>query len=94
MAIGVRQEPANVPATQMDKRIVYMLMLLLVTFFWGITFPVVKLAIEYTSPDAFLALRFLFATAMMAVLVRKGGGFLNRTNVISGMIAGFMLFLG
>ncbi len=78
----------------MDRKIFYMGMLLLVTFFWGVTFPVVKVALGYIGPGPFLALRFLAATIMMAFFVRRGKGFLSTTNIKHGMVAGFLLFIG
>lgn len=71
-----------------------MLLLLLVTFFWGVTFPIIKEALVYITADAFLAFRFLIATAAMAVFLRKGSGITGRKNIITGIIAGFLLFLG
>ncbi|MCL4307328.1 MAG: DMT family transporter [Candidatus Thermoplasmatota archaeon] len=78
----------------MEKKLFYMLMLLLVTFFWGVTFPIIKTALQYISADAFLAFRFLVATALMGILVRKGGDFWKRRNIVTGFTAGFLLFLG
>ncbi len=69
-------------------------MLLLVTFFWGVTFPVVKFALQFSSPDTFLALRFLIASAVMGLFLRRGRKNLNRNTVLHGIIAGFLLFLG
>ncbi len=78
----------------MDRKIIYMGLLLLVTFFWGVTFPVIKLALTYIGPGPFLALRFLAATIMMAVLLRRGRGALDPVNIKHGIVAGFLLFLG
>lgn len=78
----------------MDRKILYMGLLLLVTFFWGVTFPVVKDALKFMGPGPFLALRFLAATIMMAFLLRKGRGLLSPVNIKHGFIAGFLLFLG
>jgi drug/metabolite transporter (DMT)-like permease len=78
----------------MEKKLFYMFMLLLVTFFWGVTFPIIKTALQYVSADAFLAFRFLIATALMGILVRKGGDFRKRRNILTGFTAGFLLFLG
>lgn len=72
----------------------YMGLLLLVTFFWGVTFPVIKVALEYIGPGPFLALRFLAASIMLAFFLRKGTGFLSPANIKHGLIAGFLLFLG
>ena len=78
----------------MEKRLFYMGMLLLVTFFWGVTFPVVKFALQFSSPDTFLALRFLIASAVMGLFLRSGRKNLNRNTVLHGIMAGFLLFLG
>ncbi len=78
----------------MDKRTFYMIMLLVVTFFWGVTFPIIKDALVYVSPDAFLAFRFLIASGIMAVMARKGGLLAKKNTIITGLIAGFLLFLG
>lgn len=78
----------------MEKRLFYMGMLLLVTFFWGVTFPVVKFALQFSSPDTFLALRFLIASAVMGLFLRRGRKNLNRNTVLHGIMAGFLLFLG
>lgn len=78
----------------MDRKIFFMGMLLLVTFFWGVTFPVIKVALEYIGPGPFLTLRFLAATIMMAFFLRHGTGFLDRRNIRHGLTAGFLLFIG
>ncbi|MCL5990379.1 MAG: EamA family transporter, partial [Candidatus Thermoplasmatota archaeon] len=44
-------------------------MLLIVTFFWGVTFPIIKVALDYISPAPFLAIRFALASAMMLIFV-------------------------
>ncbi|MEM0158146.1 MAG: DMT family transporter [Thermoplasmataceae archaeon] len=78
----------------MDKRNFYMGMLILVTFFWGVTFPVVKEALQYIGPSPFLALRFLIATAMTVVFLRKSRNIFSWFNIKHGFIAGSLLFIG
>lgn len=78
----------------MERKIFYMGLLLLVTFFWGVTFPVVQLALKYIGPGPFLTLRFLAATIMMGFLLKRGVVLFTRDNVKHGLIAGFLLFLG
>lgn len=78
----------------MDRKFVYMGLLLMVTFFWGVTFPVIKVALGYIGPGPFLALRFLVATVLISFFLKRGTGFLSPTNIKHGMIAGFLLFLG
>jgi len=72
----------------------YLGLLLLVTFFWGLTFPLIKNTLEFVSPMVFLALRFGLSTAFLVpFLIRKKGIFVRR-NVIQGSIAGILLFFG
>lgn len=78
----------------LERRTIYMGMLLLVTFFWGLTFPIVKFALSFSAPDTFLAIRFLVASAVMAVFLRKGRNAFSLKNVKHGAIAGFLLFIG
>lgn len=72
----------------------YLLLLLLVTFFWGVTFPLIKVSLQYIGPVDFLALRFSVSAAIMLpfVLLRKGGN--TRLTVRYGFIAGLLLFAG
>ena len=78
----------------MDRKILYMGLLLVVTFFWGVTFPINKIALQYISPAPFLALRFFFASFIMAIFLRKGRGFRSPDNIKHGLIAGILLFAG
>lgn len=72
----------------------YLLLLLLVTFFWGITFPLIKVSLQYIGPVDFLALRFFVSAAIMLpfVLVRKMENI--RLTAKYSFIAGLLLFLG
>jgi drug/metabolite transporter (DMT)-like permease len=50
-------------------------LLLLVTFFWGVTFPVVKAAVAEVGVPVFLAQRFLLSTLLLvpiALVHRRG----------------------
>ncbi len=55
---------------------------------WGATFPVMKLALNDASPLAFMALRFLLASALLALMVRK------LIYCRKGVILGALVFLG
>lgn len=78
----------------MQRKLFFIIMLLIVTFFWGVTFPIIKVALVYISPAPFLALRFGFASAMMLIFVKKSHNLLKINNIKYGLIAGFLLFLG
>lgn len=72
----------------------YLLLLLLVTFFWGITFPIIWNALQYIGPVDFLALRFAVAAAIMVPFtIRRKVGNLKLT-IRYSFWAGLLLFLG
>jgi drug/metabolite transporter (DMT)-like permease len=52
----------------MDKKNVFLMLLVLGTAFWGISFSVTKLAIGHASSSTFLFYRFLTATAVLSVI--------------------------
>jgi drug/metabolite transporter (DMT)-like permease len=56
----------------MSKNLYYSIFLLVVTFFWGVTFPIIKVSLEYISPLPFLALSFsVSATISLPFVIRK-----------------------
>jgi drug/metabolite transporter (DMT)-like permease len=68
--------------------------LILVTAVWGVTFVQVKDAVELYPLLAFLALRYLIATAALApVAVRRLGGF-GREGLVAGAVLGGLVALG
>ena len=72
----------------------YMGLLLLVTFFWGLTFPLIKNTLDFVSPLIFLALRFGLSTVFLVPFLIKKKGIFGRRNMIQGFIAGILLFFG
>lgn len=77
-----------------NQKILYMGLILLVTFFWGVTFPLIKIALEYISPVVFLALRFSVSALMLVPFIFKSGKLLERRTARIGITAGIFLFLG
>ncbi|ADC66068.1 protein of unknown function DUF6 transmembrane [Ferroglobus placidus DSM 10642] len=61
--------------------------LLLVALIWGATFPVVKLALNFISPFAFNAIRFVFTSLLFLP-------FLKRREASAGVKIGVASFLG
>jgi drug/metabolite transporter (DMT)-like permease len=51
-----------------EKRTIFLLLLVLGTAFWGISFSVTKLAIQDYSPSTFLFYRFLAATLVLSLI--------------------------
>ena len=78
----------------MSKNLYYSIFLLLITFFWGVTFPLIKVSLEYISPLPFLALRFSVSTIIILPFVMKKRQFRDRKAMIYGFWAGFYLMLG
>ncbi len=67
--------------------------LLVVTFIWGVTFPVIKEVFLYLSPTVFLSFRFLITVAIMAPFIFRSLKKLKRSQINYGIIAGVFLFL-
>src|SRR5579883_1015411 len=70
------------------------LLLLLMAFFWGATFVLVKNALRQVSPLLFNSVRMAIATiALVAIFHRKLRG-ISRSAVMGGMLLGVFLWLG
>ena len=68
------------------------MLLLTTTFFWGVTFTVVKQAIESVDVFVFLAQRFLLASALIFPIGLYKGREFNAAVLLKGMIMGVLLF--
>jgi drug/metabolite transporter (DMT)-like permease len=65
-----------------------------VTAIWGLTFPVVKDAIEEIPPYEFLAIRFVIAALALALLFPRSVGRLRGRALVAGAAAGAALGAG
>ncbi|MFQ6031479.1 MAG: DMT family transporter [Candidatus Zixiibacteriota bacterium] len=70
------------------------LALLLLSFFWGITFPLVKIALDFCSPFLFLTIRFVLGTLAIWVIYSKKISLIDKMTLKAGIIIGIFLFLG
>ena len=77
-----------------SSKILYMGLLLLVTFFWGVTFPLIKDALVFITPVLFLSLRFFLSALLMIPLLVKKKNIASRENIKFGFLAGALLFIG
>ena len=71
-----------------------LLALIAVTAVWGFTFVQVKDAVELYPLFAFLAVRFLIASAVLAVPAKSRMGALGRPGWVAGASLGLLLALG
>ena len=72
-----------------NKKRIAQAALVLVTLIWGITFVMVKDALNDTGPFAFGTLRFTIAGILTMIVVNKSIFTLTNTEVVGGLICGF-----
>ena len=68
--------------------------LLGVSLIWGGTFPLIKVALEDSSPLGFLSLRFLIGALILASVFRKELASVSRDTLQAGFLIGFFVFVG
>ncbi|WP_316844134.1 DMT family transporter [Pedobacter psychrodurus] len=78
----------------MEKRNTFLLLLILGTAFWGISFSVTKLAIGQNQSALFLFYRFLLATMVLSVVFWKYVKTLNINSIKTGAALAVPLMLG
>ena len=78
----------------MNNKITAQIGLILVTIIWGVTFVLVKEALNDCPPFFFSTLRFGLATILATALVNQKLFQLTKNEIIGGFICGFFLFLG
>ncbi len=77
-----------------DPRLRADLALMFCSFIWGVTFVVVKNALDHASVFIFLAVRFTIAAALMALFRRKNILRIERQEIFAGMRLAFFMFAG
>ncbi|WP_297073547.1 DMT family transporter [Thermococcus sp.] len=68
------------------------LVLLAITAMWGLTFPAMKVSLDYIPPILFLAYRFGIASLLMLTIFRSR--VLRRETLYEGFLLGLTLFFG
>ena len=69
--------------------------LIIVTMIWGLGFPITKLAVESGyGPNTIIFMRFLVASILIGIIVRRRILSMGRTYLIFGFVSGVFLFLG
>lgn len=78
----------------MERKELLLILLIIGTAFWGISYSVTKMAIGDYSPNTFLFYRFLLAVIVLTIIFWK---YVRKTNleaVKTGAILAFPMFLG
>ncbi|WP_343674046.1 DMT family transporter [Chitinophaga sp.] len=78
----------------MEKKTLYLILLILGCAFWGISYPVTKLAVGNLSTHTFLFYRFLLATIVLCFVFSKSMKETNRETIIMGMKLAIPLLVG
>ena len=78
----------------MNNKINAQIGLLFVTIIWGLTFIMVKEALEDASPFSFATLRFGLASLLTLIIVNKKILSLNKIELKGAIYCGFFLFSG
>ena len=78
----------------MNNKITAKIGLILVTIIWGVTFILVKQALNNCPPFIFATLRFGIATILAVAIVNRKLFELSINELRGGIICGFLLFIG
>ncbi len=82
------------PLRFMEKRIKADVALAFCSLIWGVTFVVVKNALDHASVLVFLAVRFTLAAGLMAMFRPKVLARLDRQEIFAGLRLAFFMFAG
>lgn len=78
----------------MDNQIKADLSLVAVTVVWGASFPIMSVAFKSVPPYSFIAIRYLIAGLILALIFIKKFKSLNKATIIAGVVVGSSLGLG
>src|ERR1700739_2681601 len=78
----------------MSPRLKADLSLMFCSLIWGVTFVVVKNALEHASPFVFLAVRFSIAVILMAILRPQVIQQMENQEIFAGLRLAFFMFAG
>lgn len=78
----------------MNKKLRADLILLTLTAFWGISFPLMRNVLEHMPALAYLSIRFLIAAVLISLIFFKRHKLIRKREVGGGVVIGFLLFAG
>lgn len=78
----------------MTKKLKADILLLTITVVWGVSFPLMKIVLDFMPSFAYLAIRFLFAAIILAVIFHKNFKHISKKTILFGSIVGIFMFGG
>ncbi|HWR34801.1 MAG TPA: DMT family transporter [Clostridia bacterium] len=78
----------------MSRSVKAHILLVLITFIWGVTFVVIKNALDDATPLLFNAIRMVLAAAALVLCFRREFKVMTRASVVAGIVVGIFLWLG
>ena len=78
----------------MSNKFLAQIGMVLTTMIWGVTFVMVKDALNDAKPFMFATLRFGLSFILAIIFVNKGIFKINKRSMIAGLICGFCLYVG
>jgi len=78
----------------MSKKLRADLILLIMTAFWGISFPLMRNVLEYIPAIPYLAVRFIIAAIVVSLVFIRKHRLIRKHEIKGGIVIGFLLFAG
>lgn len=79
---------------RLNKKLRSDLILVLITAFWGISFPLIRNVLEYIPAIPYLAIRFLLAAFFLSIAFFNKHKSIKKTELAGGVKIGFFLVAG
>lgn len=78
----------------MSKEIKADLSLLIVTVFWGTSFPIMSIALKKIPPYSYISIRNIVAALLLAIVFHKRFRYINRQTLKAACLIGISLLIG
>ena len=78
----------------MSNKFLAQIGMVITTMIWGITFVMVKEALNDAKPFMFATLRFGLSFILAIIFVNRGMSKINKKSMVAGLICGFLLYVG
>ena len=78
----------------MTKKLRADILLLIITVVWGLSFPLMKIILDFMPSFAYLSLRFLLAAILLAAIFHKNFRKMRKKTLLYGCVIGILMFAG